>query len=167
MPELPDDLCVSINVSPAAVVQLPWAQLLTDVDPTRVVLEITEHDAVQNYSVLDAAWRNAGRGVMRYRRRCRAPVSPRSHTSWNWPRNSSRSSRSITRNIDVGKARLRLARAIGEFARRTGSRVIAEGVELQGRWTPSARPVSPWLRAITSVGRNRIRTGSACVRGTP
>ena len=132
MPELPDDLCVSINVSPAAVVRLPWAQVLTDVDPTRVVLEITEHDAVQNYSVLDAALEKCrARGMRIAVDDVGAGFSSFSHILELAPE-FVKIDQSITRNIDVDEARLRLAQAIGEFARRTGSRVIAEGVETQG-----------------------------------
>ncbi|MFX9552070.1 EAL domain-containing protein, partial [Acinetobacter baumannii] len=53
VPQLPDGVFVAVNVSPAAALLAPWAELLAEVDPSRIVLEITEHDAVADYAVLE------------------------------------------------------------------------------------------------------------------
>jgi diguanylate cyclase (GGDEF)-like protein/PAS domain S-box-containing protein len=132
MPQLPADVFVAVNISPAAALQVPWAELLVDVDPSRVVLEITEHDAVHNYGALDDVLQ-AGRirGMRVAVDDVGAGFSSFSHVLELEPE-FVKIDLSITRNIDGDDARRRLAQAIAEFTGQIGATVIAEGVETQG-----------------------------------
>lgn len=132
VPELPADAFVAINVSPAAALRAPWTELLADVDPSRIVLEITEHDAVPNYGALDDVLDTCrARGMRVAVDDVGAGFASFSHVLELAPE-FVKIDQSIIRHIDVDDARRRLAQAIAEFAGQTGAIVIAEGVETQG-----------------------------------
>ncbi|MCX2929355.1 EAL domain-containing protein [Mycobacterium sp. CVI_P3] len=132
VPRLPEDAFVAVNISPAAASVAPWGQLLGDVDPTRIVLELTEHDAVMDYGALDEALDPCrSRGVRIAVDDVGAGFSSFSHVLELGPE-FVKIDQSITRNIDVDDARRRLAQAIAELAGQMGATVIAEGVESQG-----------------------------------
>lgn len=132
MPQLPDGVFVAVNISPAAVLQAPWAELLAGVDAARIVLEITEHDAVHNYGALDDVLEECrARGMRVAVDDVGAGFSSFSHVLELEPE-FVKIDLSITRNIDADDARRRLAQAIAEFTGQIGATVIAEGVETQG-----------------------------------
>ncbi len=132
VPKLPSDVFVAVNISPSAVLLAPWAELLADVDPARIVLEITEHDAVQNYAALeDALELSRVRGMRVAVDDVGAGFSSFSHVLELAPE-FVKIDQSIIRHVDSDNARRRLARAIAEFARQIGATAIAEGVETQG-----------------------------------
>ncbi|GFM17970.1 PAS/PAC and GAF sensor-containing diguanylate cyclase/phosphodiesterase [Mycobacterium sp. PO1] len=131
LPQLPDDVFIAVNISPAAVQHAPWTDLLDCVDPTRIVLEITEHAAVENYGALDDALDVCrARGVRVAVDDVGAGFSSFSHVLELNP-DFVKIDKSIIRNIDSDAARRRLAQAICEFAAQTGATDIAEGVETQ------------------------------------
>lgn len=141
LPQLPDDLALAVNISPSAVLVAPWPELLADVDPARIVLELTEHDAVEDYDALDEALHVCRqRGVRIAVDDVGAGFSTFSHVLELSP-DFVKLDQSITRHIDVDDARRRLAHAITEFAEQLGATVIAEGVETQGE-----------LDAVAAVG---------------
>ena len=128
---LPDDLYVSINVSPAALL----SPLLTDclfatrLPMDRLVLEITEHVSVPDYDELAAradelrglglrlAVDDAGAGFASFRhilRLCPEYI---------------KLDRTLIENISEDPARRALAAAVVLFAFEMGSAVVAEGVE--------------------------------------
>ena len=132
VPQLPDDVFVAINISPAAALVVAWSDLLVGVDPSRIVLEITEHVAVSNYGALDdvlEACRTQGMRVAVDD--VGAGFASFSHVLELAPE-FVKIDQSITRHVDVDDARRRLAHAIAEFAGQMGATVIAEGVESQG-----------------------------------
>ncbi|MGE4364468.1 MAG: EAL domain-containing protein [Mycolicibacterium sp.] len=132
IPQLPDDVFVAMNISPAAALAAPWHELLVDVDPSRIVLEITEHVAVGNYGALDDALESCrARGMRIAVDDVGAGFASFSHVLELTPE-FVKIDQSITRHIDVDDARRRLAQAIAEFAGQIGATVIAEGVESQG-----------------------------------
>jgi diguanylate cyclase (GGDEF)-like protein/PAS domain S-box-containing protein len=132
VPQLPEDIFVAINISPAAVVVAPWADLLKEVDPSRIVLEITEHDAVQNYGPLDDVLESCrAKGIRVAVDDVGAGFSSFSHVLELGPE-FVKIDQSIIRNVDGDDARRRLAQSIAEFAGEIGAIVIAEGVETQG-----------------------------------
>ncbi|MCV7186366.1 EAL domain-containing protein [Mycolicibacterium murale] len=131
VPELPDDIFVAVNISPAALLAAPWTQLLGNVDPSRIVLEITEHDAVQDYGALDEVLDICrARGMRVAVDDVGAGFSSFTHVLELVP-DFVKIDHSITRNIHSDDARRRLAQAIAEFAGQIGAVVIAEGVETQ------------------------------------
>ena len=141
LPRLPEDVFVAVNMSPGAAQVAPWDQLLADGDATRIVLELTEHDAVLDYSALDQALEACRtRGVRVAIDDVGAGFSSFSHVLELSPE-FVKIDQSITRHIDVDAARRRLAHAIAELAVQMGATVIAEGIESQGE-----------LDTIASVG---------------
>ncbi|WP_374157350.1 EAL domain-containing protein [Mycobacterium sp. G7A2] len=131
LPQLPNDVFIAVNISPAAVQHAPWTDLLDRVDTTRIVLEITEHAAVENYGALDDALDVCrARGVRVAVDDVGAGFSSFSHVLELNP-DFVKIDKSIIRNIDSDAARRRLAQAICEFAAQTGATAIAEGVETQ------------------------------------
>jgi EAL domain-containing protein (putative c-di-GMP-specific phosphodiesterase class I) len=104
-------------------------EALDGVDIGRIVLEMTEHAAVTDYGELTAALRllrqrglrvavdDAGAGYASFRHILR--LNP----EW------IKLDMSITHGVNVDAARAGLAGALVGFAAKTGSRIIAEGVE--------------------------------------
>ncbi|BBX18673.1 diguanylate phosphodiesterase [Mycolicibacterium duvalii] len=132
IPQLPADVFVSMNISPAAALAVPWSDLLAQIDPARLVLEITEHDAVPDYGALDEVLEPCrARGMRLAVDDVGAGFASFSHVLELAPE-FVKIDQSIIRHIDVDDARRRLARAIAEFAGQIGAAVVAEGVETQG-----------------------------------
>ncbi|MGE2832672.1 EAL domain-containing protein [Mycobacterium sp. SMC-4] len=132
IPSLPGDVFVSMNISPAAALAVPWAEMFGDVDPSRIVLEITEHDAVPDYAALDDVLEPCrARGMRLAIDDVGAGFASFSHVLELGPE-FVKIDQSITRHIDADDARSRLAQAIAEFAGQIGATVVAEGIESQG-----------------------------------
>ncbi len=55
LPELPGETYLAINLGPATIVSEDCAVLLGEADPRRIVVEITEHAIVDDYTQLQAA----------------------------------------------------------------------------------------------------------------
>jgi EAL domain-containing protein (putative c-di-GMP-specific phosphodiesterase class I) len=128
---LPDDLYVSINVSPAALLSplLTDCLLVSRLPLERLVLEITEHVSVIDYAVLShraaelrdmgirLAVDDAGAGFSSFRhilKLCPEYI---------------KLDRTLIENISEDPARRALAAAVVLFAFEVGSAVVAEGVE--------------------------------------
>lgn len=131
LPQLPPDVFVAVNISPAAALAAPWTDLLTGVDPARLVLEITEHAAVENYAALDDVLEECrARGLRVAVDDVGSGFSSFTHVLELSP-DFVKIDRAITRNIHVDDARRSLTHAIVEFSEQMGATVIAEGVETQ------------------------------------
>jgi EAL domain-containing protein (putative c-di-GMP-specific phosphodiesterase class I) len=128
---LPEDLYISLNVSPAALLSplLIDTLLAARLPLRRVVLEITEHVSVPDYDVLAAraqhvrslgvriAVDDAGAGFASFRHILR--LSPE----------YIKLDRTLVENISEDPARRALAAAVVLFAFEMGSAVVAEGIE--------------------------------------
>jgi EAL domain-containing protein (putative c-di-GMP-specific phosphodiesterase class I) len=128
---LPEDLYVSINVSPAALLSPGLMQCLetTRLPLDRIVLEITEHVSVPDYDALTSRARelrwlgvrlavdDAGAGYASFRHILR--LGPE----------YIKLDRTLIENISEDPARRALAAAVVLFAFEMGSAVVAEGVE--------------------------------------
>lgn len=55
LPELPEDVFLTVNVSPATAILPEVHRLLTDQAPDRMVVELTEHAVVLDYPLLHGA----------------------------------------------------------------------------------------------------------------
>lgn len=126
---LPEDVYVAVNASPGTIVGGHLAEALRGVPLRRVLVEVTEHEAVEQYDELVAAVRplqerglriaidDAGAGYASFRHILNlAPHMIKLDVS-------------ITRGIDVDRSRRALAAALCRFAQETGCRIVAEGVE--------------------------------------
>lgn len=127
--QLEPEVYLSVNASPATLVSGRLAELLQDWPLQRVIVEVTEHEAVEQYDELLAAIRplqeqglriaidDAGAGYASFR-----------HILYLAP-HLIKLDVSITRGIDADPARRALAAAICGFAAETGCKIVAEGVE--------------------------------------
>ncbi|MGH2721755.1 MAG: sensor domain-containing phosphodiesterase [Actinomycetota bacterium] len=129
VPKLPADCYVSLNVSPATIVCGDVDKLLSGLDSRMLVLEITEHAAVEDYQALASALRplrerglrlaiddtGSGYASLRHILRLR-PDAIKLDVS-------------LTRGIDNDPALLALASGLTSFASRIQAVVVAEGVE--------------------------------------
>lgn len=127
--ELPKDVLLAVNFSPATIMTDSFAKLFATLPLERVVLEVTEHAAVANYTELSArlhpfrlrglrlAVDDAGAGHSSFRH----VLDLRPDTI--------KLDMSLTRNIDRDRGRQALAGALSMFGRAMGSQIVAEGVE--------------------------------------
>lgn len=129
---LPAPICLSINLSPDTLLQQDAvAETLSGFDPRRLVLEITEHVPIADYRSITAALAplrekgiriaiddaGAGYSSMRHILDMRPDII--------------KLDISLTRSVDCDPIRKALAAALGEFAKRAGTTVVAEGIETQ------------------------------------
>lgn len=126
---LPKDVMLTVNFSPATIMTDAFEELIGSLPLERVVLEVTEHAAVANYTELSArlhpfrlrglrlAVDDAGAGHSSFRH----VLDLRPDTI--------KLDMSLTRNIDRDHGRQALAGALAMFGRAMGSQIVAEGVE--------------------------------------
>lgn len=126
--QLPPTAYVAVNVSPATVLHPELAAIVTGHD-SRVVVELTEHIAVETYDrLLDAlralralgvrvAVDDAGSGYASLQHILR--ISP----------DIIKLDIGLTRDIDADPARRALAVSLVSFAKETGAAIVAEGIE--------------------------------------
>jgi EAL domain-containing protein (putative c-di-GMP-specific phosphodiesterase class I) len=127
---LPDGLYLALNVSPALIGREELLDIVAGHDHSRpLVIEITEHQAVEDYSELDAALGrlrehgvrvavdDVGSGFASFRHVTR--VNPE----------ILKLDRSLVCGIDEDPVRQSLAAAIVSFARDVGAIVVSEGIE--------------------------------------
>ena len=129
LPSLPPPLYLAVNASPATVLDPRLARLLERLPLERLVLEITEHDAIGDVDAINAALAplrarkmrlaldDAGAGYSGLQQiLCLKP-------------DLIKLDRALIQDIHRDPAKRSLAIALASFARATGSQLIAEGVE--------------------------------------
>jgi len=126
---LPPNVYVAVNASPETIVKGDFAALLGGFALDRVVVEVTEHQAVERYDDIAAVVRplqaqglrlaidDAGAGYASFRH------------ILNLHPQIVKLDVSITRSIDTDPSRRALAAALRGFATETGCNIVAEGVE--------------------------------------
>jgi EAL domain-containing protein (putative c-di-GMP-specific phosphodiesterase class I) len=129
LPKIPSDAYLAVNCSPGAIIAGGLAKVLHATDISRVVLEVTEHDYIEDYPELLAtlaplralglrvAIDDAGAGYASLR-----------HVLHIQPE-LIKLDISLTRGIDTDTQRRALAAALIAFAHQTQARIVAEGVE--------------------------------------
>lgn len=134
LPALPTNVRLSLNISPSTILAGGIHQVLHGAPLDRLVLEITEHDAIEDYTPigialddlrragLSLAIDDAGAGYASFRHILK--LSPE----------IIKLDRSITGGIDESPEQQALASAMLGFSERTRSKLVAEGVE-----TPAER----------------------------
>ncbi|MDP9219531.1 MAG: EAL domain-containing protein, partial [Actinomycetota bacterium] len=129
LPALPGDISISVNVSATGVGHPAVLAALTEADPARTIVEITEHDQVNDYQAVRAgceefrdlgcliAVDDAGAGYAGFQHlfEIRPDIIKLDMT--------------ITRNLDTDPARAAMVAALVGFARAVDATVLAEGVE--------------------------------------
>lgn len=135
---VPPDVYLAVNASPAAL-RHPKVQSLVLRDPTRVVVEITEHDQVEAYQPLAETLRmlkaagvrlaidDAGTGYAGMTRIL--SLEP----------DLLKLDLSLTRGIDTDPVRQVLASGLISLAEMLNAKLIAEGIETQGEFDEMRR----------------------------
>lgn len=153
LPQLPQSCYLSLNTSPATLASGKVASLLDGYDGSRIVVEITEHDAIDDLDVLlmeidrlrDLGVRiavdDAGAGYSGLQQivRLRPDVI--------------KLDMSLTQDVDKDLARRSLASAMVQFAHDTNARVVAEGIETEAE-----------LRTLRKIG---VEMGQGYYLGRP
>jgi EAL domain-containing protein (putative c-di-GMP-specific phosphodiesterase class I) len=126
---LPDDLSVTLNIGPEAAVSPEMHTLLGEAPLDRVVLELTEHAAVDDYPGLIAALRPLRRRGLRIAvDDTGSGYSSLAHILKIAPE-FIKLDCELTLGIDIDPVRRALAASLVAFAADTGAEIIAEGVE--------------------------------------
>lgn len=128
--ELGGDVYVSVNTSPATILTEGFADRLAGGrDPSRLMLELTEHARVDDYALLHRALAPLrARGMMLAVDDAGAGYASLSHILQLRP-DAIKLDMGLVRDIDTDPARRSLAAAMIAFAREMGILVIAEGIE--------------------------------------
>jgi EAL domain-containing protein (putative c-di-GMP-specific phosphodiesterase class I)/AmiR/NasT family two-component response regulator len=174
---LPEDAYLSVNLSPESVTSSMFRDIFLSTSVEKVVVEITEHAAVQDYAALANALREfrmgggrlavddagAGFASLRHILRLGPDIIKLDVT--------------LTRGIDVDEASQAMAGALATFASKTHATIVAEGIEtaeelsalrdlgiFQGQGYLLARPghlplASPFILALTHTDAEASRTG--------
>jgi len=125
---LPAGAYMALNVSPATINDPRLAESITPYAP-RIVLELTEHEAVDGYDALLAALNELRRsGVRLAVDDAGSGYAGLQHILRVQP-DIIKLDLTLTRNIHADPARRALASALVTFADETGAAIIAEGIE--------------------------------------
>jgi EAL domain-containing protein (putative c-di-GMP-specific phosphodiesterase class I) len=131
LPGLPAEQFLAVNISPAALADAEVLALLHAADLHRVVVEITEHEAVADYALvrrLLGELRAAGARIAVDD--TGAGFASLRHVLMLQP-DIIKLDLSLTRDVDVDRRQQALVRAVTAFAAQVGTVVLAEGVETQ------------------------------------
>ncbi len=129
---LPPEVYLSVNLSPMTIVGESFTAFLAEVPAgCRLMLEITEHAAVEDYAALESALRPVREsGVLLAIDDAGAGFSSLQHIIRLRP-DIIKLDMSLTRSVDREPARRALASALAYFAAETNSKIVAEGVETE------------------------------------
>jgi EAL domain-containing protein (putative c-di-GMP-specific phosphodiesterase class I) len=138
---IPAEIYLAVNASPETILSGELREVLNGMPAERIVLEVTEHAHVDDYDCLLRALQPLRIDGLRLAvDDAGAGYSSLQHILQLQP-DLIKLDMALTRNIDLDPARWALASALVVFARETGSRIIAEGVETESE-----------LKALRSVG---------------
>jgi EAL domain-containing protein (putative c-di-GMP-specific phosphodiesterase class I) len=131
LPRIPDSAFLSINCSHRAAESPELAERLDGVEK-RIVLEITEHEAIEDYAALAEALEPLrARGLRVAVDDVGAGYASLRHAQQLAP-DMVKMDISLTRTIDLDAGRRALAAALISFAAETNMTIIAEGIETAG-----------------------------------
>lgn len=128
LPEIPAGVYLSVNCSPRAAMS-PELAALIDVNASRMVIEITEHEAIEDYAALAAVLAELrGRGVRVAIDDAGAGFASLRHTLLLRP-DIVKVDTSLTRGVDGDRAKRALTSALVSFGDEMGMAIVAEGIE--------------------------------------
>ena len=130
LPQLPEELYLSLNASPKTLLSAGFRKLLVEnCDPTRIVIEVTEHAPIEDYDKLNVAFDrvrqlgvrlavdDAGAGFASLRHILR--LAP----------DFIKLDRTLVDGIESNRSQQALAAGLISFAGRIDATIIAEGIE--------------------------------------
>jgi EAL domain-containing protein (putative c-di-GMP-specific phosphodiesterase class I)/AmiR/NasT family two-component response regulator len=128
LPSLPAGPYLSVNCSPRAAMSPEFAALVDD-NASRMVVEITEHEAIEDYAVLATALEALrGRGIRVAIDDAGAGFASLRHTLLLRP-DIVKVDTSLTRNIDGDRAKRAMTSALVSFGQEMSVAIVAEGIE--------------------------------------
>ncbi|HTJ59176.1 MAG TPA: EAL domain-containing protein [Devosiaceae bacterium] len=128
---LPEDIYITLNASPHVMLSDALGKSLESVPVDRIVLEVTEHAAIDDYSKLVSSLHSLrSRGARLAIDDAGAGYSSLRHILALQP-DIIKLDISLTRNVNLDPARSALAAALVHFAGATKSQILAEGVETE------------------------------------
>lgn len=127
--QLPKETYLAINLSPQALLDRQFRATLERLPLDRLVLEVTEHQAISAYTEVARALEPFRRQGLRVAVDDAGAGYASMRHILNLQPNLIKLDISLTRQIDSDPARRALASALIGFAREIGSEIIAEGVE--------------------------------------
>ena len=163
---VPDDQFVSINASPDTIMGGSLIERLAGWPLGRIVIEVTEHAAVEDYQALRAALDPLRRAGARLAiDDAGAGFASLQHIVHLAP-DFIKLDKTLTKGIDADAVRRALAAALAHFANETNSRIIAEGIETDAEYAtlrslgivagqgylfgrPSPLPAAPLWKAVS------------------
>jgi EAL domain-containing protein (putative c-di-GMP-specific phosphodiesterase class I) len=129
MPELPPDVYLSLNVSPATLMDSRFVRAVSSADPRRLVLELTEHARVRDYGRLDRAMDTLRAAGMRVAiDDAGAGFASLRHILKLRP-DLIKLDMSLIRDINFDPSKQALAASLISFAEKSNAMIIAEGIE--------------------------------------
>jgi EAL domain-containing protein (putative c-di-GMP-specific phosphodiesterase class I)/DNA-binding NarL/FixJ family response regulator len=153
LPEIPQPLFVSVNLSPETLLTPSVLDELRT-DPTRTIVEVTEHAQIEDYEVLNQALLELRSVGLRLAiDDAGAGYSSLRHVIETSP-DMIKLDASLTRRIEIDRGQRALASALISFAREMNQTVVAEGIEV-----PSAVAVLAALGARCGQGHYFGRPG--------
>ncbi|SDP61797.1 EAL domain, c-di-GMP-specific phosphodiesterase class I (or its enzymatically inactive variant) [Klenkia soli] len=134
LPRIPDTCYLSVNVSPRALADPATHDLLTSVPGDRLLLEITEHEAVPDYrSLARLTGHLRHRGIRIAVDDAGSGYASLQHVTELSP-DVIKLDIAFVRHVDTDRNRRAIARALIAYAGETGATLVAEGIE-----TPAER----------------------------
>jgi EAL domain-containing protein (putative c-di-GMP-specific phosphodiesterase class I) len=122
---------LSVNISPSTILKCDLEKELAPYPLKRLVLEITEHSAIDNYEEIDEALKDLrARGLHLAIDDAGAGYASMRHILMLSP-DMVKIDRTITEGVDSHPGRQAMASAFRGFATRIGCALVAEGVETQ------------------------------------
>jgi EAL domain-containing protein (putative c-di-GMP-specific phosphodiesterase class I) len=141
---LPDAAFLAVNASPATLVTPELLALLGHYPGHRVVLELTEHNRVDDYDALLVALDRLRVGGVRFA----VDDTGAGYAGFEYLLRIHpqilKLDISLTRGIDDDPVRRSLAAALVTFASETGATIVAEGIETQSEVVTLRRIGIPW-----------------------
>ncbi|MGB7405491.1 MAG: EAL domain-containing protein [Pacificimonas sp.] len=149
---LPENIYVTVNLSPKTVLHEDLASVLTDYPENRVVIEITEHAQIEDIALLSATIQRLQNQGYRVAVDDAGSGYSGLQTILAMKPDIIKLDRSLIENIHSDPARRALAAALTTFARETGSYLVAEGVETEAELAV-LRPLGVHLAQGYLLGR--------------
>lgn len=129
MPELPEEIYLSFNASPETLQLEAFNEAISRVPGDRIVVEVTEHAAVEEYEpLIEAIERLRGRGIRLAVDDVGAGYSGLNHIVRVAP-SILKLDMELTRDVDQDPVKQALAAATVVFGSRVGLDIVSEGIE--------------------------------------
>lgn len=131
LPMLPDDVALTVNAGPETAGSRELRDIILAAPAGRIILELTEHTAIEDYAELIAALRVLRRAGTRIAiDDTGSGYSSLGHILKLAP-DFIKLDRDLVSGVDVDPVRRALAASLVSFAAETGAQIIAEGIETE------------------------------------